>query len=150
METNVARMNAKELGRAISIARGNEMEASARATRESEPRIAAMFSKNAAEARCDLRRYEAALTKLNAGVCAHAAQVEAFKSKPVKARCAHWAAIKAFFAVCREMGLDAQNKAACRAAVGMLLGRRIQSRADLSGAEWAFCTNAVRMGRLFW
>jgi hypothetical protein len=67
-----------------------------------------------------------------------------------KSRCPHLAEIKAFFAVAREVGLDAQAKDRCRGAVGVFLGRRISSRADLSGAEWAYCANAVRLGRLFW
>jgi hypothetical protein len=67
-----------------------------------------------------------------------------------KSRCPHLAEIKAFFAVAREVGLNPESKEGCRAAVGMFLGRRIASRADLSGAEWAYCANAVRLGRLFW
>jgi hypothetical protein len=139
-------MTAAQLSQAIENARFAVSEASARAMRETEPANIARFTVNAAAARSELQSLEAAQTKANA-VQVKAAKVEA---RPTKSRCAHWAAIKEFFAVCREMGMDAQNKPACRAAVGMLLGRRIETRADLSGAEWNFCTNAVRMGRLFW
>jgi len=67
-------------------------------------------------------------------------------------RCPHYATIREFFGVAREAGLDTSKAAQdrCRGAVGMLLGRPVASRGELSGAEWGFCTNAVRMGRLFW
>ncbi len=72
--------------------------------------------------------------------------------QPARRRCPHYAAIKEFFSVAREIGLDTSKDAQgrCRGAVGMMLGRRVESRSELSGAEWAFATNAVRMGRLFW
>ena len=79
-----------------------------------------------------------------------AAQSKAQAPAKTGGRCAHYAAIREFMAVARELGMDASAKEACRAAVGMLLGRKIASRADLSGQEWAFATNALRMGRLFW
>ncbi len=71
--------------------------------------------------------------------------------KPAKrGRCSHYAMIREFMAAAREMGLDTEAKDRCRGAVGMLLGKRIESRSDLSAAEWGFCTNALRMNRLFW
>ena len=139
-------MTAAQLAQAIENARFAASEASARAQRETEPASIARFTMNAAAARSELQSLEAAQAKANA-VQVKAAKVEA---KPVKARCQCYAQIKEFFAVARENGLDAQNKAGCRAAVGMLLGRKIETRADLNGSEWAFCTNALRMGRLFW
>ncbi len=72
------------------------------------------------------------------------------QAKPQRKRCPHYVGIKEFFSVAREMGLDTTKKEACRAAVGMLLGRRVVSRANLTGAEWSFCTNALRNNRLFW
>jgi hypothetical protein len=70
---------------------------------------------------------------------------------PKKTRCPHYSVIVEFFAVARELGFETgkESKAAWRAAIGMLLGRRIATRANLSAQEWAFCTNALRMGRLF-
>jgi hypothetical protein len=68
-----------------------------------------------------------------------------------KARCPHYAAIKAFFAVARELGFDTSKASQdrWRGAMGMLLGRPVASRSELTGAEWGFATNALRMGKLF-
>jgi hypothetical protein len=65
-------------------------------------------------------------------------------------RCPHLTDIRSFAEAAQEKGLDMKAQDRCRGAVGMLLGRRIESRSDLNGAEWAFCANAIRMGRLFW
>ncbi len=69
-----------------------------------------------------------------------------------RARCPHYAVIKAFFSVAHAAGLDVSSdgKDRVRGALGMLLGKRVESRASLTAAEWAFATNAVRVGRLFW
>lgn len=67
-----------------------------------------------------------------------------------KVRCPHYAAIKEFFAVAKEKGLDTAQKDRARGAVGMLLGKRIESRAALTGEEWTFATSALRMGKLIW
>lgn len=66
------------------------------------------------------------------------------------AKCKHTANIREFFTACKEAGLDTTATAGMRAAVGMFLGRRIASRSELSGQEWALCCSAVRAGRLFW
>ena len=86
-----------------------------------------------------------------AGATKPAAPRSAF-TKAGKPRCQHYGAIKEFFAVAIELGLDTSeaSKDRVRGAIGMLLGRPIQSRSELNGAEWAFCTNAVRMGKLYW
>lgn len=82
------------------------------------------------------------------------AQVEAGQTMPVpapkKARCVFWKHIKKFFAIAREHGLDTNAKEACRAAIGMFLGRRILSREDLTGPEWELCANGIKGNRLFW
>ena len=77
--------------------------------------------------------------------------IEAEMTAP-KGRCLHYAAIKEFFNVARELGFDTSKEAKdrVRGAIGMLLGRRIESRSELTGQEWAFCTNALRMNKLFW
>jgi hypothetical protein len=68
-----------------------------------------------------------------------------------KGRCPHYAQIKEFFIVARELGFDTskESQGKWRGAMGMLLGRPVASRSELSGAEWAFATNALRMGKLF-
>ncbi len=71
-------------------------------------------------------------------------------AKVEKKRCQHYGAIKEFFAVAREMGMDTTAKDRARGAVGMLLGKRVESRASLTGPEWSFATNALRMGKLTW
>jgi hypothetical protein len=78
---------------------------------------------------------------------AKAPKVEA----PAKVRCPHYKAIREFFKVARELGLDTskESKDRWRGALGMLLGRPIESRSELTGAEWSFATNALRMGKLF-
>lgn len=67
-----------------------------------------------------------------------------------RVRCPHYPAIKAFMAVACANGLDTQAKDRCRGAVGVLLGRRIESRADLTGAEWGAMGAAIRSGKLVW
>ncbi len=78
--------------------------------------------------------------------------VEVVSAKVAKPRCPHYKAIQAFVAVAREAGLNtnANAKDRCRGAVGALLGRRIESRADLTGAEWAAMGAAIKAGKLVW
>jgi hypothetical protein len=73
-------------------------------------------------------------------------------AKIERKRCPHYSVIRDFFTVSRETGLDTSEAARdrMRGALGMLLGRRIESRADMSAADWAFATNAVRMNRVWW
>ncbi len=85
------------------------------------------------------------------------ATVETVEVAPVeqaqpRKRCLHYHLIREMFAVAREHGLDVSDAARdrMRGAIGMLLGRRLESRADLAASDWAFCTNAVRLNRLFW
>jgi hypothetical protein len=77
------------------------------------------------------------------------APVEA--AQPKAKRCAHYGQIKEFFAVAREMGYDTSKASQdrWRGSIGMLIGRPVASRSELSGAEWNFATSALRMGRLF-
>ncbi len=71
-------------------------------------------------------------------------------AQPVKPRCPHYAEIKRFYATAREKGLDLKAKERRRAAVGMFLGHRVESRADLAGRDWMLATAGVKSGRLFW
>jgi hypothetical protein len=77
------------------------------------------------------------------------AEVEAPAVK--KARCKHYGQIKEFFSVARQLGFDTSKESQdrWRGAIGMLLGRRVASRSELSAQEWAYATNSLRMGRLF-
>ncbi len=70
--------------------------------------------------------------------------------RTVKPRCPHYAEIKRFHAAAKEKGLDVRAKDRSRAAVGMLLGLRVESRADLTGRDWMQATMAIKSGRLFW
>ncbi len=70
--------------------------------------------------------------------------------RAVKPRCPHYAEIRRFMAVAREKGLDVRAKDRSCAAVGMLLGVRVESRAELMGRDWMLATAAVKSGRLFW
>ena len=76
--------------------------------------------------------------------------VVAVEAKPVKVRCEFYREIKRFMAIALEAGLDTDAKDRCRGAVGALLGRRIESRADLTGAEWAAMGAAIKAGKLIW
>ncbi len=79
-----------------------------------------------------------------------AVEAVAVEAKPAKARCPHYKAIQQFMAIAREAGLDSNAKDRCRGAVGALLGRRIESRADLTGTEWTAMGAAVKAGKLIW
>lgn len=81
--------------------------------------------------------------------------------EPVKAvkvaRCAHYAIIKAFFAAAKDSGLDTVTDAAkdrCRGALGIYLGKRIESRSALTAMEWEMewesAITGVKSGAPFW
>lgn len=75
----------------------------------------------------------------------------AFAKAPAKReRCEFYPAIREFMAVARTLGLDTNNKRGCRIAIGLLLGRRVESRADLSAADWGRSVGALRSGALWW
>ncbi len=62
-------------------------------------------------------------------------QIEAESGAP-KARCPHYAAIKAFAGAAREMGLNMADKDRARGAMGVYLGKRIESRSELTANDW--------------
>lgn len=78
------------------------------------------------------------------------ATVAPVAAKAVKPRCPHYAEIRRFMATSRAKGLDLKATDRSRAAIGMLLGFRVESRADLTGRQWLLATQAVENGRLFW
>ena len=93
----------------------------------------------------------------NACFAAKASEIQATReaaaqpTAPVKkARCEFYKAIQQFMAVARTLGLDTNNKRGCRIAIGLLLGRKTESRADLTGAEWGRCITGLRSGLLWW
>lgn len=93
------------------------------------------------------------LERLAADALKTAQQPAAVAPEPkraVKPRCPHYAEVKRFMAAAREKGLDVRAKDRSRAAVGMLLGVRVETRADLTGRDWMQATAAVKSGRLFW
>lgn len=78
--------------------------------------------------------------------------VEPAKAAKV-ARCPHYATIKTFFAAAREYGLDTISEAGkdrCRGALGVYLGKRINSRAELTANDWENGITGVKSGVLFW
>ncbi len=117
------------------------------------------FAKKAAEAkdqssadwfmRAAVKNADKTGTTLEA-IAAKAAAIEAAKAQPKTGRCPHYKTIREFAATAREYGLSMADKDRARGAIGMFLGRRLESRSELTGQEWAFCTNAVRLGKLFW
>jgi len=63
------------------------------------------------------------------------------------------AAMRAFFAVARECGLDVCSKESrhrMRAAISEWLGRWVYSRRELSGGEWCEVRAAVELGLIAW
>jgi hypothetical protein len=87
---------------------------------------------------------------LEAGAALEQAQEAPAKSTFKRTRCPYAKAIREFMAVAREAGLDVTAKDRCRGALGQFLGKRVESRADLTGRDWAVCASGVRMGRLAW
>jgi hypothetical protein len=70
-----------------------------------------------------------------------------------KARCPHYTTIRSFFVAARESGLDTvseSGKDRCRGALGVYLGKRIASRAELTACDWENGITAVKAGVLFW
>jgi hypothetical protein len=70
-----------------------------------------------------------------------------------KPRCPHYATIKAFFSAAKESGLDTVTEAGklrCRGALGLYIGRRIESRAELTANDWENGITGVKAGVLFW
>ncbi len=70
--------------------------------------------------------------------------------KAAKTRCPHAATIKAFAAAAREAGLSMADKDRARGAMGVYLGKRIESRSELSANDWENGITAVKAGVLFW
>ncbi len=76
-------------------------------------------------------------------------EVEA-PSVPAKGRCPHYAVIREFAALARENGLSMKDADRARGAMGVYLGVKINSRADLSPAQWRNAITGLRAGVLFW
>ena len=69
---------------------------------------------------------------------------------PKKTRCPHYSIIKEFAAIARENGLSMKDADRARGAMGVYLGVKISSRADLSAAQWQNAITGLRAGVLFW
>ena len=69
---------------------------------------------------------------------------------PKKARCPHYNIIKEFAAIARENGLNMKDADRARGAMGVYLGIRINSRAELSAAQWQRAITGLHTGVLFW
>ena len=70
--------------------------------------------------------------------------------KAAKVRCPHAATIREFAKVAREAGLSMADKDRARGAMGVYLGKKISSRAELSAADWNNAITGVIAGVLFW
>jgi hypothetical protein len=84
---------------------------------------------------------------------AKALTVEVEAAPVKKPRCPHYATIKAFFQAAKESGLDTISDAGkdrCRGALGVYLGKRIESRAELMACDWENGITAIKAGVLFW
>jgi hypothetical protein len=80
------------------------------------------------------------------------AKAAAPATKSVKARCAHYKAIQTFFAIARDAGLDtsATAKPRMRHAMETFMGRCVDSRSEVTAAEWIAMGAAIKSKKLFW
>ncbi len=69
---------------------------------------------------------------------------------PKKARCPHYEVIRQFAALARELGLNMKEQDRARGAMGVYLGVKIESRAQLTAAQWRNAMTGLRAGVLFW
>jgi hypothetical protein len=76
------------------------------------------------------------------------AEVEAPAVK--KARCPHYATIKAAFKVAINRGLDTKASERMRGAFSCYLGRSVKSRSELIGSEWQQIAIGIESGALVW
>jgi hypothetical protein len=67
-----------------------------------------------------------------------------------KARCPHYKTIQAFAKAAREAGLSMADKDRARGAMGVYLGKRIESRSELTAYQWEAAITGVKAGVLFW
>ncbi len=65
-------------------------------------------------------------------------------------RCAFHKVIRRTFAIARDKGLDTKDDEAMRASFGRSLGRRIETREEMNGADWAYVARQVQRGVLAW
>ncbi|HEY0076681.1 MAG TPA: hypothetical protein VGB77_21540 [Abditibacteriaceae bacterium] len=80
-----------------------------------------------------------------------AAQAKAEIEAPVSSgRCPHYHIIREFAATAREMGCDMKAQDRARGAMGIYLGVRIQSRSELTAAQWRNALGGLKAGVLFW
>jgi hypothetical protein len=108
---------------------------------------------SAAYFKSQAERYERfAAGALEAPSAAPVAKVEAPATKPVKARCAHYKQIQTFFAIARDAGLDtsATAKPRMRHAMETFMGRCVNSRSEVTAAEWIAMGAAIKSKKLFW
>lgn len=71
-------------------------------------------------------------------------------AKVERARCPHHKQIRTFFSFARGAMLDTRDEDAMRDALSRFVGRELETRADLSGSEWACAADAVKRGKLVW
>ncbi len=109
---------------------------------------------SAAYYRAQAEKYErfAAGALEAAPVAAQAPKVEAPAVQPVKARCSYYKAIQTFFAIARDAGLDTSKaaKPQMRHAMETAMGRCVNSRSEVTGAEWAAMGAKIKAGKLAW
>lgn len=65
-------------------------------------------------------------------------------------RCSHYKAIRRTFAIAKDRGLDTKDESAMRRAFGRALGRRIESRNEMSGGDWDYVARQMKRGALAW
>jgi hypothetical protein len=90
---------------------------------------------------------ERAIAKHRANLAEMGAAVAAKAEKP---RCEFAPVIREFFATAGRLGFDVSKagRDRSRGALGQLLGKRIESRGDMSGQDWGFALTELRAGRL--
>lgn len=65
-------------------------------------------------------------------------------------RCLHYKTIRIAFAIAKDKGLDTRADEAMRAAFSRVLGRKIDSRDEMSGNDWCQVGRAMKFHGLGW
>jgi len=67
---------------------------------------------------------------------------------PAKGPCCHVRVIRRFYAIAQKAGLDVKNSERMKGAFSMALGRRVDSRKQLTADNWAYLGDLAESGRL--
>jgi hypothetical protein len=78
------------------------------------------------------------------------AMPQAASTRAPQVRCPFYREIRRCYAIASEAGCDVKADEAMRAAFGRFLGRAVESRAAMNGADWLLVGNEIKAHRLAW